>query len=108
MCQRAGRDGRPTTWWGQPVSAAAWRPRSPASASALTDTAAVRRAADALPRSVLPRSVLPRSVLPRSVLPRSVLPDSASLFSCRENACRSPVPPGDRAGSRLTALNVCA
>ena len=75
MCQRAGQDGRPTAWWTQPVSADTF----PASAPAVTDTAVVPRAADAPPDCVLS--------------------DPASLVSCRENACRSPVPPGDRAGS---------
>jgi len=75
MCQRTGQDGRPTAWWAQPLSAAAWRPRSPVSAPAVT----VRRAADALPYS-------------------------RSGLGCQENAARSPVPPGDRAGSDQTAI----
>jgi hypothetical protein len=50
---------------------------------AVTDTAVRQRAADALPCS------------------RS---GPASLLGCRENASRSPVPPGDRAGSRRTAI----
>jgi hypothetical protein len=79
MCQRAGQERQAHSV----VDAASISGRGghvpPASAPAVTETAVVRRAADALPYCVLS--------------------DPASLLGCRENACRSPVPPGDQAGS---------